>query len=102
MSCENASAPLNLIKDTNMLEKCNIVCDYKANYPVCRGLVKNKGSFFIIVDDIIDESNFSWERFCSFLLSIMFYLKIEGCMTLNCKYCFSRDVKRWSLPTLIR
>nr|AIE96960.1 hypothetical protein [uncultured marine group II/III euryarchaeote AD1000_88_G11] len=51
MSCENASAPLNLIKDTNMLEKCNIVCDYKANYPVCRGLVKNKGSFLSITMD---------------------------------------------------
>ena len=33
MSCNNASAPLNLIENVSVLQKCSVVCDYKGNYP---------------------------------------------------------------------
>ena len=42
-TCDNASAPLNLIKDLSLLEKCTVNCEYKANYPICRGSALNKG-----------------------------------------------------------
>jgi len=49
MSCDNASAPLNLIKNFNMLEKCSVTCEYKFNYPACRGSIVNKGVYLSII-----------------------------------------------------
>ena len=45
MSCDNASAPLDLVTDLNALDKCNVICNYQANYAACRGVAKNKGIF---------------------------------------------------------
>ena len=42
-TCDNASAPLNLINDLSLLEKCSVNCEYKGNYPICRGSALNKG-----------------------------------------------------------
>ncbi len=47
-TCDNASAPLNLIKDLSLLEKCTVNCEYKANYPICRGSALNKGDHISI------------------------------------------------------
>ena len=50
-SCSHATSPLNLITNTNILDKCSVVCEYKANYPVCRGILKNKGNHLSILLD---------------------------------------------------
>ena len=42
-TCDNASTPLNLINDLSLLEKCSVNCEYKGNYPICRGSALNKG-----------------------------------------------------------
>ena len=49
MSCDNASGPLNLIKDTGALDKCRVICEYKANYPSCTGTARNKGDHLQII-----------------------------------------------------
>ena len=51
MSCDNASAPLDLVTDLNALDKCNVICNYQANYAACRGVAKNKGIFISIKMD---------------------------------------------------
>jgi carbonic anhydrase len=64
MSCDNASAPLDLITDLNALDKCNVICDYKANYAACRGIAVNKGIFLSIkMDNCNSEVKYNSEGF---------------------------------------
>ena len=53
MSCDNASAPLNLLKNTDRaVERCSIICEYNANYPSCTGTVRNKGDYLLLMMDV--------------------------------------------------
>lgn len=49
--CDNASAPLNLPTYTTNLDKCTETCEFKSNYPVCPGTLRNKGTFLSIMMD---------------------------------------------------
>ena len=64
MSCNNASAPLNLIENVSVLQKCSVVCDYKGNYPVCRGSALNKGDHISIkMDGCAVDVTYNKEKF---------------------------------------
>ena len=71
MSCDNASAPLNLIKDINLLQKCSVVCEYKANYPACRGSALNKGDHISIkLDQCAVDVTYNREKFALFEIRV--------------------------------
>jgi len=64
MSCDNASGPLNLIKDTGALDKCRVICEYKANYPSCTGTARNKGDHLqIIMETCVADVTYNRDKF---------------------------------------
>ena len=64
MNSVNATAPLNLISNIDVLDKCSVICEYKSNYPACRGTIKNKGSYLsIIMDQCNVDVTYNREKF---------------------------------------
>jgi len=49
MSCPNASAPIDIIK--NIADECDLKCDYSYNYPNTSVTAQNKGSFIRLAFD---------------------------------------------------
>ncbi len=49
MSCPNATAPVNIDKNTNNI--CDLKCKYNYNYPFTNLLVRNKGNYLSLKPD---------------------------------------------------